>query len=152
MPVAVTNANIIEFFVTDPLSVGFADIRTANPGASQPLIDASVNTSGPGAGTVAADPIAKSDLYGLINPTNLVAMNSQQIGLWGMIPDTVKIGESGTQANLEAMFDGFSATLASFAAAYTRPAGPWEVYFGKGNLPSISIIDDARNSPPGDNF
>lgn len=149
---AVTDANIITFIVSDPLSVGFAAIRTAHPGSDSDLIVAANDVSGPGSGTVAADPISKSDLFGLIDSSNLVAMNSQQIGLWGMLPDTVKIGEAGTQANLEAIFDGFAATLGNFANAYVQPAGPWEVYFGKGNLATQQLLDSARNSGSGNNF
>jgi hypothetical protein len=108
------------------------------------LITAANDANGPGSGTVSADPISKTDLYGLIDAANLVAMNTQQIALWGMIPDPVKIGEAGTQANLEAIFDGFEATLNNFANTYTRPAGPWEVYFG--------VLDDARNSDGGNQF
>lgn len=148
MTTELTNENIITLVKTDPYNAGIAAL-IAVPGYDlQALIDLLNDRDSLGAGPVAADPISKTDLYGMINSTNLVAMNSQQIGLWGMIPDTVKIGESGTQANLNAIFSGFTATLSNFTAAYTQVGSAWERYFGTGLVATTSLINEARGFGP----
>lgn len=151
-PVDVTNANIITFFKTDPLHVGFAAILAANPGADQPLIDAANNASGPGAGTVAGDPMSKSDAFNLIAPTELSVMTTAQFNEWAAFPDPINMGNANMQQDLNLLFADYATSLASFKAVYTRAAGPWETYFGKGNLASAALIDAARNSGTGNNF
>lgn len=151
-PVPVTDANVITFIKTDPLSVGFAAILTANPGADQPLVDAANNASGPGSGTVAGDPMSKSDAFSLIAPSEWAAMTTAQLESWGSLPDPINMGDPVIQQDLALLFADYATSLAAFNGKSTRPAGAWEVYFGKGNLATASILDHARNSGAGHNF
>ena len=153
-PVALSNANIISFITSDPRSVGFSAIRTAHPGADQPLIDAANNASGPGAGTVAGDPITASALLDLIDGDEFNTMTTAQLTQLQTIlaVQTVDAGTTPTQGKLSALFSSYAKSLASVQASYTRPAGPWEVYFGKGNVATAQLLDAARNSGSGNNF
>jgi hypothetical protein len=151
-PVAVTDANVITFIKTDPLHVGFAAILTANPGADQPLVDASNNASGPGAGTVAGDPMSKSDAFNSIAPAEWNVMTSAQLDSWNSLPDPIQMGEVNIQQDLALLFAGYATSLASFQTKFTRPGSPWEVYFGKGQVATNAVLDHARNSGAGGNF
>lgn len=153
-PVPVTDANVITFIKTDPLSVGFAAILTASPGTDQPLVDAANNAEGPGSGTVAGDPITGAALMDLIDADEFSAMTTAQLTQLQTIlaAQTVNMGSSPTQQKLSSLFAEYATSKAQIEASYVRPAGAWEVYFGKGNLATASILDHARNSGAGHNF
>lgn len=152
--VALTNANIITFIKTDPLHVGFAAILTANPGQDQPLVDAANNASGPGSGTVAGDNMNSADFFDLIDGDEYNAMTGPQLQSLSTIMSagTVKLGSAATQAKLDPLLASYPKSLAKVQAAYTRPAGPWEVYFGVGKICDAGQLDAARNSGAGNNF
>ena len=154
MTFPVTNANVITFIVSDPRSVGFAAIRTANPGADSPLVAAANSTTGPGAGTVAGDPITASDLLDLLDATEFASLTTAQLSQLQTIMSagTVNMGSSATQAKLTTILADYATSKAAVTTKFTRAASPWEVYFGKGNQCSGSILDDARNSGSGSNF
>lgn len=151
---AVTNANIITFIVSDPLNVGFAAIRTANPGADQPLINASNNASGPGSGTVVGDPITAQALFDLVDGGEYSAMTSPQLQSFQnfLVLQNVDMGSAPTQSKLSTLFASYLKSLTAIQGVYNRAAGPWEVYFGKGNLCTQALLDAARNSGSGNNF
>jgi hypothetical protein len=152
--VAVNNANVISFIVSDPLHVGFAAIRAANPGSDGPLIAAANNVNGPGAGTVAGNPITPAELEDLIDAGEWETLTTAQLASLGNLDNlgTILIGSPATQAKLNELFANLPKSLAAIQAAYTRPAGPWEVYFGVGQQASINVLDAARNSGAGGNF
>ena len=154
MVAEVTDANVITFIVSDPRSVGFSAIRAAHPGDDNALIVAASSTDGPGSGTVGADPITSSDLLDLVAAGDFSAMNSAQLAQLQTIlsAGSVNIGQSASQAKLDSLFANFATTKATLQSNYTRPASPWEVYFGAGQAPTISILDHARNSGSGNNF
>ena len=150
MPNALTNANVITFITTDPYSVGFAAIRAAHPGSDPELIAAANSKTGPGSSTEPADPISAAALIDLIDADNFAAMNTAQLSQLDAITQagTVNIGVSSTQAKLNAVFSGMSTTLANLTNAYTKPASPWERYFGAGQVADTNTLDNARNSGP----
>lgn len=150
--VALTDANVVTFIKTDPLHVGFAAILTASPGQDAPLMAAANNASGPGSGTVAGDPMGKSDAFKLIAPSEWAVMTSAEFDSWNSIPDPVDMGDSVIQQDLSLLFKNYATSLAAFNGKATRPAGAFEVYFGKGNLCTQAILDSARNSGAGNNF
>lgn len=151
---AVTDANIITFITTDPESVGFSAIRTAHPGDDSELLAAANSTTGPGSGTVAADPITAQALLDLINSDDFNTMTTAQLTTLQTIfaAQPVNMGSVPTQEKLSALFADYATSLAAIEAAYVRPAGPWEVYFGKGNVATAQLLDHARNSGSGNNF
>lgn len=152
--VALTDANVVTFIKTDPLHVGFAAILTANPGQDAPLIAAANNASGPGSSTVAGDPITSQALLDAIDASEFNAMTSPQLQQLQtiMTPGNVDMGSAQSQAKLTALLASFATSKATVQAKYTRPAGAFEVYFGKGNLCTQAILDSARNSGSGNNF
>lgn len=152
--VALTDANVVTFITTDPRSVGFAAIRSANPGADQPLVDAANNASGPGNGTVAGDTISSQDLFDLVDADEYAAMTSPQLqSLQNFLTlQNVDMGSASSQLKLNNLFANYANSLAAIQATYTRPAGAFEVYFGKGHLCNATILDSARNSGAGNNF
>lgn len=152
MTAVLNNANIVTFIVSDPLSVGFSAIRTAHPGSDDELVAAANNASGPGAGTVAGDPISYSDFFALINADEWAAMTTAQLAQLASFGDQIKMGDAGAQAKVNALFSGFATSKASLSALFSRPATPWEVHFGKGLSASTSQLDEARNSGSESNF
>jgi hypothetical protein len=152
--VALTDANVVTFITTDPRAVGFAAIRTANPGADAPLIAAANNTSGPGAGTVAGDPISSQALLDAIDGVEFNAMTSPQLQQLQtiMTPGNVDMGSAPSQSKLTTLLASYATSKAAIEAKYNRAAGPFEVYFGKGNICTQQILDSARNSGAGNNF
>lgn len=152
--VALTDANVVTFIKTDPLHVGFAAILTADPGQDAPLVTAANNVSGPGSGTVAGDPITSQALFDLIDATEYAAMTSPQLqSLQNFLTlQNVDMGSAPAQLKLNNLFSAYSKSLTAIQSAYTRPAGPFEVYFGKGNVCTAAILDAARNSGSGNNF
>lgn len=152
--VALTDANVITFIKTDPLHVGFAAILTADPGQDAPLVAAANNASGPGSGTVAGDPITSQSLFDLVDAGEYATMTSAQLqSLQNFLTlQNVDMGSVPSQAKLNNLFASYSKSLTAIQGVYTRPAGPFEVYFGKGNLCTAAILDAARNSGAGNNF
>lgn len=152
--VPVTDANVVTFIKTDPRNVGFAAILTADPGQDQPLIDAANNASGPGSGTVAGDAITSQALFDLVDAAEYAAMTSPQLqSLQNFLTlQNVDMGSVATQQKLDNLFANYATSRVAIQAKYTRPAGAWEVYFGKGNLCTGAILDSARNSGAGHNF
>lgn len=65
---------------------------------------------------------------------------------------TILVGNSATQAKFDSLLANFATSKAAVQATYTRTAGPWEVYFGKGNLATVGLLDAARNSNGGNQF
>ncbi len=147
-------ANIIAFIVSDPLSVGFAAIRAAHPGADQPLADAANSTTGPGSGTLPAGQISKLDFDDLINGTDFGNLTSPQLESLTYLTagGSIDIGSAVTQAKLASLFSGLSTTKAAMAAAGVRPASPAEIYFAAGTVITNTQLDQARNSGSGNNF
>lgn len=152
--VALTDANVVTFIKTDPRSVGFAAILTANPGADAPLIAAANNASGPGSGTVAGDPITSQALLDLVDATEFNAMTTAQLTQLQtiMTPGNVDMGAGQSQGKLTALFASFATSKAAIEGKYNRAAGAFEVYFGKGNVCTQAILDSARNSNGGNQF
>lgn len=149
-----TNANVVAFIVSDPRSVGFSAIRTAHPSEDGPLIEAANNTSGPGAGTVSGDAITSSALLDLIDAGEFVTLTTAQLAQLQTIMSAgvVNVGAVSTQDKLATLLADKATSLANVSARFTRPAGPWEVYFGKGNQAGVGVLDDARNSNGGSQF
>lgn len=154
MSTPVTNANVVTFITSDPRSVGFAAIRAANPGADAPLLAAANNPSGPGAGTVAGDAITPAALSDLISASEWNTMTAAQYQALADLKanGTILVGNAPTQAKLNLLFADYPTSLAAIQATYTRAAGPWETYFGKGSLATTALLDAARNSNGGSQF
>ncbi len=151
MPTELTPANILTFIKTDPLSVGFAAIITANPGLDGPLEDAANDVNGPGSGTVGGDGLPSGELVKLIDKSEwnlLTILNQSQLTTIGTT-SPLDMGSENVQGILEATFANCPKTLAVLRAKYTRRAGAWEVYFGKGHTANGNDIDSARNITPG---
>lgn len=153
-PVALTNANVVTFIKTDPLHVGFAAILSSNPGQDAPLIAAANNAGGPGSGTVAGDPITAQELLDLVDGGEFNTMTGPQLQQLTTIMSAgnVDMGSAASQSKLSTLFTTYAKSLAAIQAMYSRPAGPFEVYFGKGNVCTVAILDAARNSGSGNQF
>lgn len=152
--VALNNANVIIFITTDPRAVGFAAILTASPGQDAPLVTAANNASGPGSGTVAGDPITSQALFDLVDAAEYGAMTSPQLAsLQNFLSlQNVDMGSAASQLKLNNLFASYAKSLAAIQSVYTRAAGAFECYFGKGNVCTAAILDAARNSGAGNNF
>lgn len=151
---ALTNANIIAFIVSDPLHVGFAAIRAANPGADAPLLAAANNASGPGAGTKPGPAMAANAVFSLLDAGEWITLTEPEEGSWNQMvaAQPMLMGDPGWQAKFNALFANYPKSLAAIQAFYTQPASPWEVYFGAGQVATTAELDAARNSGAGSNF
>lgn len=151
-PVAITNASIITFIVSDPLGVGFAAIRSANPGADAPLLSAANAISQ--SFQVPNSPMTSANFMQLIDSgefATLTTAEESQLTLM-LSPGVLNIGTAAIQADLNALFANYPKSLAAIKAQYTQSASPWAYYFGEGQVATQSQLDQARNSGSGNNF
>lgn len=151
-PVPVTNANIITFIVSDPLAVGFAAIRTANPGADGPLMTAANAVSG--AYQVPNSPMTAANFEQLFNAEEFATFTTAMEAELSLIlqPGVINIGSTAIQADLDALFASYPLTLAAVRGQYTQAASAWAYYFGAGQTATQTVLDQARNSGAGNNF
>lgn len=149
-----TNANIISFINSDPLSCGVHTYAVAHPGDDPGIMNIVNSTISPGAGPVAADPINSADFFDLIDGDDFNAMTNAQLQQLSTIMSvgSVNMGSTATQNKLDALLANFATSRVAVQANYTRQGSPWEVWFGKGHAASQQSLDDARNSGSGNNF